>query len=370
MPINDRPDLGQLPTIPDNLDQPARFGAIVETVKDAFVTEIRQFMNTAYTRARVGELPRVDKYAVAVDSVTDPLETAVTLVRSFPDITENLPTIAILSTSGRNLRMGLGDKQIAITVPSAVVSGGAGPFALTDGMTLQISTQPTGVTSNVVTSTFTFRPYMFANMAAATVEEVAGAINLQALYAGSDVGPGGVLDIFAGGPKGVGFPNKITILGGTAVTPLGLTVNQTGQNYGPGAVIYKRHHMAAELTVSVEVIAESENVRTELSDLLYDFVTYVLADRKFQFYGRSVFDRSFPDEHYQIIMQDHQIAFSGEQETARPNDQRDKIYINRLTIPVIAIQYSDRVCMLNSTTPLTPEIQPDVSVMDDLPEPN
>jgi hypothetical protein len=374
MPVPNRQDLGQIATVPDNLTQPPRFGAIHELVKDAFVLELRHFLSTANTRLRDGELPRIDKYAVAIDTKVDPLETAVSLIRSYPDITEDLPLIAILATTGRNLKLSISDKFTSMVVPPAKVVGSvSGPFVLTDGMDLEITTQPDGVATNVVTSRFVFPAFMFTNIAAATPEEIVYAINFQALYATAYVVTSGAskyIGIRAGGPQGTTFPNKITITGGTALAALGLIVNQTNQNYGADKQAYERHHMAAELTVAIEIVAESENVRTDISDLLYDFFSYVMADRKFQFYGRSVFDESILDETYQIILKDNQISFSGEQEVERVGDPRDKLYINRISIPVVAIQYSDRIITDAQGTTVTPLINIGLISNFDLPEPN
>jgi hypothetical protein len=315
-----------------------------------------------------------------MDVNTDPLETAVTLIRSYPDITEDLPIIAVLATTGRNVKLGLSDKFTSITIPPAKVVGAVNdPFALADGMTLTLTTQPDGTEvagpgrAGVVTSTYVFKSFMFTNIAAATVEEVVNAINFQSLYTTAYVATVGInkrLGIRAGGSHGTSFPNKITITGGTALTALGLTNGQTDQNYGSGKQAFERHHMVADLTVGIEVVAESENVRTEISDLLYDFFSYVMADRKFQFYGRSIFDDTILDETYQIILRDNEISFSGEQEVPRLNDPRDKLYINRISVPVTAIQYSDRIITDAAGQIVTPIINIGLITKDDLPEPN
>lgn len=374
MPVKDRQDLVQIPTSPDNLDQPPRFGAITELTKDAFVLELRHFLNTSYAGMRIGELPRVDKYAVAMDTSVDPLETAVSLIRSYPDITEDLPLIAVLATTGKNLKLGLSDKYVSMTVPSAKVVGTAlGPYTLTDGMDIELTTQPDGVDTNIVTSRYVFKSFMFTSIGAATLDEVVYAINFQSLYTTAYTAKSGVnnvLGIRAGGQSGTHFPNKITITGGTALAALGLTIGQTDQNYGTGKQAYERHHMAADLTVSFEVVAESENVRTEISDLLYDFISYIMADRKYQLYGRTVFDDTILDETYQIILKDSEIMFSGEQEVPRLNDPRDKLYINRISIPVTTIQYSDRVITSAAGDPVAPLINIGLISNYDLPEPN
>lgn len=374
MPVNDRQDIVQQATVPDNLDQPTRFGAITELVKDTFVLELRHFFDTSYGQARIGELPRIDKYSVAGDISTDPLETAINLIRSYPDITEDLPLVAVLATTGKNMRLSISDHYTSLVVPAAKVVGSTnGPYALTDGDTIVLESQPDGVPASLRTSTFKLPAFMFANIAAATLDEVIAAINFQALYVKAvkeKVGTDVRLAIQGGGPNGTQFPNKITITGGTALAALGLTIAQTDQNYGAGKKAYHRHHMVSDLTVGIEVVTESENVRTDITDLLYDFVTYVLADRMFTFYGRSSFDNTVGDETYQIIIRDNEITLSGELETPRLNDNRDKLYINRINIPVTAIQFSDRVATNFNGTITTPLVQPTLVVTDDLPEPN
>lgn len=374
MSVFDRKDLQQIATIPDDLKQPVRFGGITELVKDAFVLELRHFLSTSNTQLRLGELPRVDKYSVSLNTTVDPLESAVSLIRSYPDITEDLPLIAVLATTGQNLKLGLSNKFTSVTIPSAKLSGSnSGPFTLTEGMTLQITTQPDGVDTNIKTSTYIFSSYMFTDISQATLDEVIYAINFQALYATAYRGRFGsmtTLGLRAGGIQGTSFPNKITVTGGTAVTALGFTVNQTDQNYGAGKQAYERHNMASNLTIGLEVVAESENVRTEITDLLYDFMTFVMADRMFQFYGRSTFDETVLDETYQIILKDSEITLAGEQETPRLNDPRDKLYINRINIPVIAIQYSDRIIVDQTGQVLTPALSVGLISRDDLPEMN
>lgn len=374
MPVKDRQDIVQQATIPDNLDQGPKFGAITELVKDVFVLELRHFFTTAYTQTRAGEFPRIDKYSVTSDINTDPLSTAVNLIRSYPDIEENLPLIAIMATTGRNVKMSISNNYTSMVVPTAkVISSATGPFTLTNDMTITLTSQPTGLASSLTTSSFRLPSYLFQNISVATLDEVISAINFQALYvhaykekvAGVDM-----LAIRAGGSHGTQFPNKITMTGGTALTALGFTVSQTDQNYGTGKKAMYRHHICADITVSIEVVAESENVRTEITDLLYDFWAYALADRKYTLYGRSTFDPDVDGETYQIIVRDNEISLSGEQEAPRQGDEKDKLYINRLSIPVTAFQFSDRVATDADGTDTTPLIQITVEPRDDLPEPN
>lgn len=375
MAILDDHTLIQEPTVPDNLDQPPKFGAISETLKDAILLELRHFLSTDKAKLRTSELPRVEKYSVAADVSVDPLETAVSLIRSYPDITEDMPLIAVMSTTGRNMKLGLSDKYIATVVnPATVVGSVAGPtYTLSEGMDIVVTTVPTADLNNIVTSTFVMRSFMFVDITNATLQEIINAINTQALYVSAFTYENGgniYLGLSAGGTHGLNFPNKITVVSGTLLPAVGLTAAQTSQNYGAGKVAYERHAISAELTVALEVMAESENVRTDVTDLLYDFLAYVMADKKFQLYGRSVFDSSVTNETYQIILKDADIYLAGEQEIPRSNDQRDKIYINRMSIPVVIIQYSDRVITNNDNSILIPQISHDVTRIDDLPMPN
>jgi hypothetical protein len=378
MPVIDNPNLGASPTIPDNLSQPPRTGGLTELVKDSFVLEVRHFFNTASTSLRlsnlgVPELPRIDKYSVAVDVSVDPLETAVNLIRSYPDITEDMPIIAVLATTGNNAKLNISDGYVDVVVPPARVLGGSGPFNLTSGSNLTLTTFPNGDTTAPVISNFTFPASMFANATAISLDDMVNVINFQALYVYAEkVTQNGVsfLGLRAGGREGRTFPNKVTITGGSAMVALGFTTNQTSQNYGPGTQAYTRHMISADLTVAMEVVAESENVRTELSDLLFDFFSFVIADRQFQFFGRSIFDPTFPDENYQIIIKDSGISISGEQEMPRPGDPRDKIYVNRINVPVTAIQYSDRIITSLHGQTVTPVAKIPLTLNNDLPTPS
>lgn len=374
MPVNDRSDLSIIPTVPSNTDQPPRFGGITELVKDAFVTELANFMNTGYSRLRPGELPRIEKYQVALDAESDPLATAVNLIRSYPDIMEDMPLLAVLAATGGNFRLNIAGNYVSTMVKAAEVYGATGTYALSNNQTLEIETHPSGRPNEVVKSSFRFPEYMFSNMLDATLDEVIQAINFQALYctAFKHKNEAGqyCIGLRAGGKSGVEFPNKIKIVGGTALEALGFELDQEDKNYGAGKKVFTRHAISANMTVGIEVVAESENVRTELSDLLFDFLTFVMADRQFQFLGRSTFDPNVQDETYQIIIRDNEVSISGEQELPRPSDPKDKIYVNRLNVPVTVVQYTDRHVVNQAGVPTFPSPGITLITNDDLPEPN
>jgi hypothetical protein len=99
------------------------------------------------------------------------------------------------------------------------------------------------------------------------------------------------------------------------------------------------------MTVSLVVGTEGDTVRTELTDLLYEFFTMVLDDRQYTLWGRSL-NSDIPDEDYQIVIIDKDVALAGEQEVPRPDDPKRKIYINRLNIPILMMQYTDRTVQM------------------------
>jgi len=376
MPVKDRNDLSPIPTTPLNNDQPPRFGGITELVKDAFVIELTNFMSTGYSRLRPGELPRIDKYQVALDVDTDPLATAVNLIRSYPDIMEDMPLLAVLAATGSNLKLSISDKYVNTMVPAAEVYSSitSGTYQLSGGQTLDIETHPSGRPGEVAQSSFKFPSFMFKNISSATLDEVVSVINFQALYctAFKFKNQEGTysLGLRAGGPNGKEFPNRIKIIGGTSLSALGLTIGQEDQNYGPGKKVLTRHVISANMTVGIEVVTESENVRTELSDLLFDFLTFVMADRQFQFFGRSTFDPNVQDETYQIIIRDNEVSISGEQELPRPSDPKDKIYVNRINVPVTVMQYTDRYIVTPAGEPAYPISGITLVTNEDLPDPN
>ena len=140
-------------------------------------------------------------------------------------------------------------------------------------------------------------------------------------------------------------------------------------NYGQNNIACNRENLAEDFTVSLQVVTESDNVRTELSDLLFDFFTFIMADRQFQFYGRSTFDQDILDETYQIIIKDTDVVLAGEQEIPRPNDQKNKVYINAIQVPVTAIMYTDRI-LVNKSGQIVPQISPNMVFNGSLPVPN
>jgi len=337
------------PTTPDDTTDPPRFGQPVETTKDAFVIELRKFFDRAQiTSSRLAEIPTIRKYDVSTNPNEGSLETAVKLIQKFPDVDENLPLVAVLGSTGRNLPMGIGGAYVAAVAPRSTVTGSiVEPFALVDGDTITFST--TTKQKEVRNTVIQLRASRFANIAAATVDEIIGEIKFQALYAKGSNGEG-KLAISFGGPLTHRVTGDIEITGGTAIAALGLTVGQKAEYINQ--VTSHRYHQATYIDIAIEVAAEDYNIRTELTDLVWSFFTFYMDSRDYTFLGRSTFNETISNETYQVIIKPDP-SMAGEQEVPRPNDETDKIFVNRLNIPVTTIQYVDRAALVPGTqTPL------------------
>jgi len=377
MPVLDNPVLiGAAPTVPDNVAQPLYFAEPTKAAKDVFVLELRHyFASTALRRQTttgITEVPQIDKYSVAGNKTTDPLETALDIIRAYPDLTEDLPAIAVLSATGQNLKMDVSTRFVAQVQYAPRLVCNHGPYNLQDGDFIRLRTFPDGVTAQ--DSNLIVKSLMFADITQVTPQQLAQAINFQALYvyASTATSSGNTIMVLETGKLGFSAPNTIIVTGGSSnmLTQLGLTLNQQDSSSQAGKQVMNRYMSTASLTLGIEVIAEDDNARTDITDLLYTFFTFALADRGFTLYGRSIFDPTIPDEWYQIIIKDAEVAIAGEQEFPRPSDSRDKIYVNRINVPCQVIQYIDRIIVGPNGQPITPYVAPTVSVESLLPQPS
>jgi len=339
------------PTVPDDTTDPPRFGQPVETTKDAFVVELRKFFDRAHISAsRLAELPTIRKFDVSTNPNESSLETAVKLIQKFPDLDENLPLVAVLGSTGRNLPMGISGQFMSVVADRTMVTGAnTEPFALADGDTIVFKTTEKDKTEH--NTTIIFRASRFANIAAATVDEIIQEIKFQALYV-KGVNTNNALSIAFGGPLTHRVTGDIEITGGStnALTELGFTIGQNAEYVNSTA--YNRYHQATYIDIAIEVAAEDYNIRTELTDLVWSFFTFYMDSRDYTFLGRGSFDTTISNEIYQVIIKPDP-SMAGEQEVPRPNDEKDKIFVNRINIPVTTIQYVDRAVLIPGTqTPL------------------
>lgn len=339
-------------------DDTPKFSQLVEAAKNTFVQELRDFFDQKRAEGFLAEVPTIEKYAapqVRTDQ-DDPYETAVNLIRAFPDIEQQLPLVAVTTASGAERKPSFTGNFVAHTqYPCRIRGTKGGPYTglFSGNVTETLSIETEDKLGNPRISTWTFTRTMFADDTSITVEEMAAAINSQVLFAEANVvrdkldtpNEEDVLELAVGGPKGHIRPNHITVLGSSSaamLTALGLTVGQTDNSDNPERPAMNRYMVSVELTVGFDVGAESDNVRTELTDLMLNFGTLHFDRRNWVLYGRGVFDERFVLEHMQIIIKSS-FGMSGEADIPRPDgDQMDKIYVNRFTMPVTVNFYVDR----------------------------
>lgn len=380
------------PTVALKTSDDFKFGQLVETAKDAMVRELRlYFSGLGSSAARLAEVLTVDKYLISQQS-TDPTENMLTLIRQQPDILQKLPLISVTGASGRKRHMGIGGAFVAHTqYPARVRAANASPYNLSAVLgspapTITYTTRPDGV--NDVVSTIVFASQFFPTPAAVTAQQIANAINFQALYATAravTASNGSVyLELVAGGPIRITTPdrypqqvtygttvdevtpNNIEITAGTAalLTALGLTVGQQDDTAVASHPPCNRYALSGDLSLGLDVGATSDNERTEVTDLLIHFLGLYLDDRGYTFYGEHVFTEPITglttERFFQIILGDW--TMTGEADIPRPDGEReDKVYVNRFTLPVTIIDYIDRTIPSNLIPPTAQLVEGSVS---------
>ena len=122
------------PTIPDSAADNPRFGRVIETTKNAFLWELREFFDqAAQTTERLQERPRIEKYQFGFGQNLDPYETVVQILRKYADEREALPHVAVLATTGNWKPLGFGVPLLAAVQELPRVDTGAEPFLLVSG---------------------------------------------------------------------------------------------------------------------------------------------------------------------------------------------------------------------------------------------
>ena len=370
--LNKRPQA----TVPDDQTDPPKFGQPIETTKDAFVLELKKFFDrNDISSNRLKEIPTIRKFDISFKKGESSHETAVKIIRKLPDIDENLPLVAILAATGRNFPMGISGSIVApVSARTFITSTNAEPFVLADQETFIYRT--TDSQKTVFTSIVVFRASRFVDITQATAQEIVDEINFQALYAKAFVNDDHKIELAYGGPVTAPLPNGITgdiETGdiddnvGTAAAALGFTLGQSAEY--TSTTPFNRYHQAMSLDIAIEVVSEDENIRTELTDLVWSFFTFYMDERDYMFLGRTIFDPSIPNETYQVIIKPDP-SMAGESEVPRPGgDEKDKLYVNRINVPVTTLWYTDRAVVTASGTPLYRDSE-DAGLDDSIPQKN
>lgn len=338
------------PTQPLDGDDLPRFGQLVETAKDVLKKELIDYFNiitASDATNKILEIPNIEKFALGSTGATSELETVVNLIMQFADTPQKFPCVAITASNLRQRNMNIGvDLVAAVQYPPYVDSSNTGPFTLQDGWTLTLKTRPLGTVSSEVTSTIVISSSQFSDITSVTTQELADVITKQqALYYKAVALSSGALRLQTGGPLAKETPNYIEITGGTAafLTELGFTVGQSMDYTDSTNPPRNRYGLTADLTLNVDVVADSLNTRGELADLIYTFFAFYLEKNRFQFIGRSYQETGLdPEEWYHIVLQ-NQFNWGGETATPRQGgEQLEHIYSIRGSVPVTVLDYIDR----------------------------
>ena len=117
----------------DDPEDPPRFGQPTETVKDAFVHEVREFFDHPFTESRRVEQPTVRKYAVGFGPGEDAYESFQQISQEYPDFFERMPNVTVTLTSAQGERLTIGRPSLGrVQYPPRVRSPVAEPYALLD----------------------------------------------------------------------------------------------------------------------------------------------------------------------------------------------------------------------------------------------
>ena len=105
----------------------------------------------------------------------------------------------------------------------------------------------------------------------------------------------------------------------------------------------KREAVGGDMTIVIEIASVDTNMRSELTDLVFSFFTMYMEERLFSFLGDANTDTQTGDQNlYQLILKS-QASIQGETQAPRPQGEGfQQIYYNRITVPIIFIDYVDR----------------------------
>lgn len=96
-----------------------------------------------------------------------------------------------------------------------------------------------------------------------------------------------------------------------------------------------------KMSVVIQVIAESEQTREELGDILLTYYDFIMQENFYTYSGREVDGELDHNERYEIVLSPKN-SNSAEQEIERSVDKKDKLFILQITLPVEMSFYVDR----------------------------
>lgn len=146
---------------------------------------------------------------------------------------------------------------------------------------------------------------------------------------------------------------------GAATWFIGLRDDSTNVTRPP----MRRLLRAATVSLRIDIVAEDENGRVEVADLVDSALNFFLERNYFALLGRSVLDDDAATttagdaaptgEHYTITIQPP-VQRSGETEVPRPGDAENKVYMDGFDVIVSFVEALDREAYVPGVTPVDP----------------
>lgn len=348
--------------------QPAHYArklAQIENLKDITVFELTRYFKAERDAGRwLEEVPTIEKYKIGDPTQNqDASISAINVIRQLPDMEQKLPIMAITTATGKSRALGIGGQFVGIVQEPPRVETSQGPWVIPQNGQLRFQTR-SGIT------TITFTPVYVPDLANVTPRILIHAINSQSNRLLARLKPGtsqviielkepkdrfikvlavpintliGAMSaiitdeqmITVGQSQNSGIPLNAT--NADATTSLGLTVGQTDNIFNPERPPMKRYQKTEELTLNIDIGAEDDNQRTEITDLLTYFFELHLQERDYTFLGEYALG-----QRWQIVFK-RDLQITGEAEIPRAEgDGFSKIYVNRISIPVTVVDYTDR----------------------------
>lgn len=205
-------------TVPNEALDPPQFGRLKETVKDVLKWNLEDYFNRQKVLGNWRlEVPTLEKYS-SVGTGLDPYESALRVVRKFPDILEKLPHVCVLATSIAENPLSIGSPILsAVQFPPQVTATLPEPYDVNDGDQFVIVTYPPSQNRKAQTSTLvldlTYLP-LTSTPGHVLASDLATLINKEALFTHASVTQiNGLnyLTLATGGVLGQGTPNSIQI---------------------------------------------------------------------------------------------------------------------------------------------------------------
>ena len=252
-----------IPTQPFDANDVPQFSELVETAKDAFLSELNQYFNYRTTDAtqKISETPNIQKFALGAGTGERSLQTVVNTIISYADTPDKFPMISITSASVKEKKLGIGSNFVgAVQYPPSVVGTEAGPFNIDHGTEdapwiLTIETCPSGDLTETVESKITFPRSYFEDPTAVTAAEICRFVNkTQALYYTFDLTGDGFLRLEAGGRgSSRGLSKYIGIVEdtGNLLSQFGLTAGDSDNHLNSGNPPANRYRVAADMIIKI-----------------------------------------------------------------------------------------------------------------------